>query len=448
MSIPSTEHSAELKPPIVANKPVRFHPGWIILGMAAVIVYMSAPGQSYSVSAFIDPMLTDLGLSRTQYSLAYLVATLLGGFTLPQMGRLLDSIGARRMLPVVALLLGGACLWMGRIENLLALYVGFTLIRCLGQGTLTLIASWIVGEWFERRRGLATGLMGIGGAVSTMTVPQINNFLIVEFGWREAWAILAAAVCVVLIIPGMALLRDRPEQMGLLPDGRVPDDEPADSSSSLPAESQVSDRGKGLIQPTQDSWTVGEACRTSTFWKLLAVISTCSMIGTGLVFHQVSLLGEHGVSTSNALWLLGFQAFVGTGSSLVAGYLTDRIESRYLLASCMLFLASALGLWLWIPSPATAIAYAALLGLQGGVIRSTGMVVWINYYGRLHQGAVRGLALSVMVIAAAFGPLPLAMAKDGAGASYDFALACFLVFPLVAGLAVLTAKTPQKHGTA
>ena len=65
-----------------ANEPAAgIHPGWVILGVAATVVFMSAPGQSYSVAAFIDPMLTELRWTRTQYSVAYLVATLLGGRT-------------------------------------------------------------------------------------------------------------------------------------------------------------------------------------------------------------------------------------------------------------------------------------------------------------------------------------------------------------------------------
>ncbi|MBT4868384.1 MAG: hypothetical protein HON53_25020, partial [Planctomycetaceae bacterium] len=115
MSVQTTEPPAELELQIRPESSARFHPGWVILGMSAVIVFMSAPGQSYSVAAFIDPMLTELGMLRTQYSLAYLVATVLGGLTLPMMGRMLDSVGARKMLPVVALLLAMACLWMGSI---------------------------------------------------------------------------------------------------------------------------------------------------------------------------------------------------------------------------------------------------------------------------------------------------------------------------------------------
>jgi MFS family permease len=430
------------KLPPVRKPKEPFHPGWVMLGVAAAAVYMSAPGQSYSVAAFIDPMLTDLELKRTQYSTAYCVATLLGGLTLPWIGRMVDSYGARRMLPIVAFFLGLACLWMGSIHHIVALYVGFSLIRCLGQGTLTLISTWLIGEWFEHRRGLATGLIGLGGTLSIMSVPQINDWIIGEYGWRTSWGILAAAVWIVLILPGIFLVRNRPEDMGLLPDWKRPSDLEGET-----AEPVVSAKLKHhRFSPTRESWTVREAYRTATFWKILAVISTSSMIGTGLIFHQVSLLGEQGVSRSDTFILLGFQALVGTVSGVVAGYLTDRMQARYLLAACSLFMAAALLLLIVMPSPGYAFLYSGLLGLQGGIIRSTGTVIWINYYGRLYQGAVRGLAMSVMVIAAAFGPLPLAFAKDYLG-GYQVVLCSFLLLPLLAAIVVLTATVPVKNSS-
>ena len=83
-----------------------------MLGVGTLGMFLSAPGQSFSVAAFIDPMLVDLGLLRTDYSIAYLVAGLIGGALLPGIGLLLDRVGARALLPTLGLLLGIACLWM------------------------------------------------------------------------------------------------------------------------------------------------------------------------------------------------------------------------------------------------------------------------------------------------------------------------------------------------
>ena len=294
-----------------------------MLGIGTLGMFLSAPGQSFSVAAFIDPMLGDLGLLRTDYSIAYLIAGLVGGALLPGIGLLLDRLGARVLLPLLGLLLGFACLWMSSIGTLLGLSIGFTLIRSIGQGAITLSATWLVGEWFENRRGLAMGIVGLGGAVSVMTIPQLNDFLIDSYGWRSAWWGLALMVWVGLVLPALLLVRDRPEPLGLLPDGRWHDGPAGDRMLTVP----------GTIQRERSAGdqSVWQAVRLSSFWKLLMVWCTTSMVGTGLIFHQVSLLGAHDVAREDALLLLGLQAVVATLSGIVSGFLTDMGYERYLL---------------------------------------------------------------------------------------------------------------------
>ena len=173
------------------RKPRRIFPGWKMVGVAAAGQYLSAPGQSYSVAAFKDPMRLDLGLSETDYSLAYGFATVLSACLLPVVGRLVDRFGARIMLPVIAAGLGCGCFLMSAVDSLGSLYLGFSMVRCLGQGALSLASVWLVGEWFERRRGMATAVAGLGGGLSVMTVPLINNWLIMHYGWESAWSVLA-----------------------------------------------------------------------------------------------------------------------------------------------------------------------------------------------------------------------------------------------------------------
>lgn len=404
-----------------------------MLAVSTLGMFLSAPGQSFSVAAFIDPMLNDLGLLRTDYSIAYLIAGLVGGALLPGIGLLLDRVGARVLLPTLGLLLGLACLWMSSIGTLVGLSVGFTLIRSIGQGAVTLASTWLVGEWFQQRRGLAMGVVGLGGAASVMTIPQLNDWMIDEYGWRMAWWGLATMVWCGLVLPALLLVRDRPEPLGLLSDGRWHDDQLDPSSPSL----QTS-----LEDSQEVDLTVGQAVRLSSFWKLLAVWCTTSMVGTGLIFHQVSLLATHGVARDDALLLLGMQALVGTGSGVLAGFLTDMGFERFLLGASMLFLSLAIGLMLWMPDPRWALAYAGLMGLQGGIIRTAGTAVWINYYGRTSQGAIRGVAMAAAVVAAACGPLPLALSWDWTG-SYSVSLIVFGVLPLLAGTGVLTARSPR-----
>jgi len=437
----------------------RSHPGWIMLLIAAGAVFMSAPGQSFSVAAFVDPMLADLKLDRTNYSVAYMVATLIGGFALPLVGRIVDRRGARIVLPIVTLGLGLACGWMSQVKGLIGLYTGFTMIRCLGQGSLTLIGNWIIGEWFRARRGLAAGVCAVGGTLSVFIVPQVNNALIDSFGWRNTWIALGVMVCVALILPAIIFLRDRPEALGLLPDGQFPPEpKPSPSAAQACAAGAIDDDGVSeddaesslpglssaaeVVHDDERSFTVKQALRFSAFWKISSVIATVSLVGTGLMFHQVSILADSGVSRSMALTALGIQAGAATVSALLAGFLIDHLPARFVLAFSMLFEILALLLLLCLPGPKWVFVYSALLGLHGGIIRSAGSMVWINYFGRQFQGSIQGVSMSIMVLAAALGPLPLAMCKDITG-DYTVALWALLILPTCAGIAVLSALPPE-----
>ena len=415
-----------------ARRRYRLHPAWIMLAMGTTGSFLSAPGQSFSVAVFIDPMLADLGVDRTGYSGAYLLAGVCGGLVLPLIGRLLDRWGARAMLPILGLLLGTACVVMSRVSSGAELYVGFTLIRCIGQGGLGLSSTWLVGEWFERRRGLAMGIVGLGGAASVMVIPLLNDAVIEQFGWRSAWLVLAGMVWLGLVLPTLLLVRDRPEPLGLLPDARW-DSPPQPAEAAVAEETMASQPARSLSLP-------GALCEAS-FWRLLGVWCTTAMVGTGLLFHQVSLLGARDVPRQWALLLLGMQAGVATLMGVFAGILTDRGKERQLLAVSMLFLASAILLLLFLPGREWAVLYGVLLGLMGGIIRTAGNAVWINYYGRTHQGAIRGVAMAAAVVTAAIGPLPLAVCWDQTG-EYTAALWFYAALPLIAGACVLGARRP------
>lgn len=407
-----------------------------MLGMAAAAQYMSAPGQSYSVAAFKDPMRQGLSISETDFSLAYAVATLLSAALLPYVGRIVDRVGARKTLPIIATGLGCGCLFMSSISSLPELYVAFCIVRSLGQGALSLVSVWLVGEWFARKRGMATAIAGLGGGLSVATIPVLINWLISNHGWDTAWVVLALAVWGVLVLPGILLVRDRPEEMGLTPDGFDPPPE-----ENGPVESD--EPSALVITPSGDSWTVPEVLRDATFWKLLAVPSTAGLVGTGLVFHQVAIMGMHGLSPYEALGLMTIQASFATLMTFPIGWLTDRVESRFILSFAMLALALATLLAMTLPFLWLAVAYALLLGLHGSILRSTGNVVWINFYGRAHQGAVRGVAWSAMILASALGPLPLAVSIDYLE-SYRPALYLFLSLPVCAACVVWTARAPKR----
>ncbi|GGF33261.1 hypothetical protein GCM10010954_35510 [Halobacillus andaensis] len=98
-------------------------------------MFFSGPGQTYSISIFIDYYIEDFGYSRSAVSGLYSTAPLCAGFTLFLMGRVVDRFGQRTMMVVVGTLLALALFWNALMVGAVMMFIGFLLIRLLGQGS-------------------------------------------------------------------------------------------------------------------------------------------------------------------------------------------------------------------------------------------------------------------------------------------------------------------------
>ncbi len=161
--------------------------GWAIVAVGAIVTFCSGPGQSYVFSVFVDPILTDTGVSRTQLSALYAVGTGVSAIMVAVVGRLVDRLGARVMLVSIALALGAACFLMASAAGALTLLLGFAALRALGQGSLPVTATLLTAQWFVRKRGRAIAIVGLGFAVSNALLPPLARFLIDTLGWRGAY---------------------------------------------------------------------------------------------------------------------------------------------------------------------------------------------------------------------------------------------------------------------
>ena len=407
-----------------------FFYGWTILGVASLGMFISGPGQTYAVSIFVDPIIEETGWSRTSVAGLYALGSGTAAFTMPFVGRLLDKYGARILLTVVGTLFGFAALWMSTVSIPLQLYIGFALIRTLGQGSLTMVPTTLVAIWFMRMRGRATAVTFLGSAVSQAAFPPLIDLLISQFGWRGAWVALAFIIWGAILLPVILLVRRSPESVGLLPDGDKPTVEEDDADQ--PAITR------------ETNWTLAEALRTRALWLLLFAGSSQSLIGTALVFHQVSLFEGKGLEASVAATVFTVMAPAAVGASLIAGYLADKVPNRYVLAAGQVLLAVAMALTFTISAAWHAYGYGMVIGFGSGLIMTTNAVIWPNYFGRRYIGSIRGIATTSMVAFAAIGPLPFAVIFDLTG-SYTPAILIFLALPASCAVAAMFAPPPNKR---
>jgi len=408
-----------------------FFYGWIILGVSILCGFISGPGQTYGVSIFVDPMIKDLGFSRTVMAILYTVGSLSAAALMIIIGRLLDRYGARILLATVTILFGFALIWMSSVDSSSDLYLGFLAIRTLGQGSLTLIPTTLLAIWFIKGRGRVMPFFFLGSALSQAAFPPLIHKLVTTFGWRDSWDILGLIVWASLLIPVILLIRRTPESVGLSPDGGITNT------------SQIKDLDQKLIFH-ETNWTLPEAIKTRSFWLLLYAGAPLPLISTALVFNHISLMDSRGFSAGIAASTLSIMAPSSLVGSFGAGYFLDKFANRYTLAMGQIILVLAMICPMFIQSSGGAFFYGGLLGLAGGCVMTVNSVIWPNYYGRASLGTIRGIGTTSSVAFAALGPLPFAYLFELTN-TYTVALVIFLVLPITAILAALFALPPNKR---
>jgi MFS transporter, OFA family, oxalate/formate antiporter len=369
--------------------------GWIVLFAATVGMMMTIPGQTIGVSIFLDGIIADLGMSRSEVSTLYLLGTLGGSLVLPFVGRFVDRRGPRLAVVAIAAAFALSCVWMGFVQGTVTLLIGFTLVRALGQGSLSLVSVHTVAIWFVRRRGLAIGLLGIGMAMWTSTFPSLVERVIEPFGWRATYMLLGALVALTILPLGALVFRDRPERFGLLPDGVAP------AAGTKP-------RSEVVYRPE-------EARATLTYWVFVSGLFLTSCLGTGLVFHHYAILAQGGLDravAAAAFVPMGVMAAVG---NLGTGALLGRVPPRILLSVKLLLLGLGLVMAGRLASEASVWLYGVVLGVRSGMYGSLEGNVFARYFGRTHIGAIRGQVVTAMVIGSAIGPLLFSFGHDVTG---------------------------------
>ncbi|GEL78590.1 MFS transporter [Tenuibacillus multivorans] len=197
-----------------------FYYGWVIVFVSALGVFFSGPGQTYAVSVFIDVYREDFGFSPSYISSLYSAATLLAGFLLFTIGKLTDLYGQRLMMTIVGFALAFATFWNAMIIGPLMMFIGFFMLRIFGQGSMTLLPNTLVPQWFLRKRGRALSVMAIGGFAGAALFPPLNVFLVQTFSWRITWVIWGVALLVIFVPLVIIFVRNKPDDIGEIMDGR------------------------------------------------------------------------------------------------------------------------------------------------------------------------------------------------------------------------------------
>lgn len=387
--------------------------GWYIVAIAFLAAFASGPGQSYVFSIFLDPLLVDTGLDRTTVSALYAVGTGVSAAASFVVSRMVDRFGPRIMMVAIALAMGLASIGMSFVVGAISVLFGFAALRALGQGSLPVTGNLLVAQWFVRMRGRALAVVSLGFASSNALFPIFAQALISDYGWRDAYRILGVTVWLLVIPAALLIVRNRPESIGLFPDGAPSEPAPV---IETPSHETVVNR--------QQIW------RTRPFWLLAIPLTAGPFVITALVFHQASIFVEHGLAREVAALAFSAYAIAAATASMLGGIAVDKFGPRVVLFTGLSLLCVGTLLLLGVSSPLTAAIYAGVMGFAAGLQTVSGAAIWAHYYGRDGLGAIQGAASMVGITASALAPLPLAALQQASG-SYQSGIMLFSVLPLV-----------------
>ncbi len=295
------------------------HRAWFVavITMAALV---AAAGFRSSTGALLEPLEEDFGWSRATTSGAVSLNLILYGLTAPFAAALMERFGLRRVV-VVALTLvaigSGLTLVMTSAWQLWLLW-GFAVGA--GTGALALVFGAIVANrWFVRHRGLVMGVFSAAGATGHLVFLPAIARLADGPGWR--WAAGLVAVFALLLVPLVWwILRDQPSDVGTTPYGAPDDWRPPQAPS----------RTRNAAQVAID--TLRESSRSRTFWILMVTFWICGWSTNGLIgTHFIPAAHDHGMPATTSAGLLALIGIFDIAGTVASGWLTDRVDSRYLL---------------------------------------------------------------------------------------------------------------------
>lgn len=371
------------------------------------------------------------GWNRTRLSIAFSLARVEDGLLGPVQGWMIDRFGPRAVMRVGVVLFALGFVAFSAMNSLLTFYVTFLLMAIGAALAGFLSVTTAVVNWFVRRRTLAVGIALIGVAGGGLAAPVIA-LLIEEIGWRGT-ALVSAAIVLVVGLPAAQLVRHRPEDYGLRPDGDPP------PSAASPAGGGA---GATAAPPIEVSATAREALRSRAFWVISFAHAAALLVVSAVMVHFVAHVGEaldySRAQAASLITLLTVMVIIG---QVGGGWLGDRASSRLLIAVCLLGHAVAMLLLTFATALWMVVAFALLHGVAWGVRGPVILAMRAEYFGPHSYGTIMGFSSMIVMLGMIVGPIFAGAIYDGTG-SYEIG---FTLLALIAGagsLLMLLAGSP------
>lgn len=406
--------------------------GWYIVGACFLLCFLFAGAGFYSFSIFIEPIEKQFGWDRAAISLTMSIYLVTGGLMGPVHGRLIGRFGPRRVMLVCAVGAGACFVLVSLTRWLWYFYLIYALLAATVCGMGVVPVSSLLSNWFDRRRGTATGIALVGISAGGLLLAPMVGLVTAVWGWQASFVIIGLMVWCIALPVVFFVIRDRPDELGLLPEG---------------AGSRVC--GQFADGRQTDFQTLGrpagEVLRTRAFWCIFLSFFLAPMAQMGVLQHQVPLIMDTGMSHAYASVALGVTAGVGGLGKLSFGKMADIWPFQYVILLCFGLQTLSVLLLLIISTPAWVWVYAVCFGFSmGGVIVLLPLVVG-HFWGLLSYGVLLGVLWVANAFGGASGTFVSGLVYDWTG-SYNNALYLFVAAYMVSIAAFFAAAIPGRTG--
>ena len=372
--------------------------------VAAFLIQGIVIGLMFGYGIYLKILETELGWSRTVLSGASSLAFLTMGVLAYGAGRLSDHYGPRWVLTVSGLLTGLAYILMSGMNSPWQLWLFFGCLAGVGLATHDVVTLSTVATWFDRKRGLMTGVVKTGTASGQVLVPILITALVALFGWRQSLLMLGIIAAILLVAIAQMMQR-----------------KPLDSVSGTVADSAVDSRA-GL--------TMRDARRGRVLWTLCAMQFCFFPALTTVTLHIVAHATDMGMTTGKAaliLSLIGGSSIIGR---LAVGMLLDKLGGKGAMLICFILLSHELLALLSIKTPGLLYLLAPFYGIAHGGLFTVVSPIVAEYFGLREHGAIFGLVIFFGTLSGASGPLLAGIVYDNSG-SYSIAFSSLFALAIV-----------------
>ncbi len=433
-----------------------FYYGWVILGTAGSSMFVRNAAGSLTFAVFVPLIAADTGWSRALIGGAAALGGLLATGASPPTGWAIDRYGARPVLVGSLLIIGLSTIALAWLSLHIALfYAAMAVGRIMFSSPLNVGAATLVGRWFIRQRGRATGLLFLSHSGGMVVFPLVATGVSAAYGWETAWIVLGLLVYAIALAPAALLIAQQPEDVGLLPDG----DPPAAPDAGDKA-GGGNDSGNGMIAanaPPELPWDTRSALRTPALWILSLGTGFLFLLQSGTNLYQADLLYSKGISLTVALGSIVIVVddltvaqgstvvnALGTGlGSLLWGRIVEKLPVSYTYAAVALVMAVAVAMFAVVDTAVPAYLAAGLFGVAVAGILVVPAVAYANFFGRESLGRIRGVTEPFTSLGQAIGAVASGLIFQWADGSYTGAFAAYTVLAVITAGALLLVRRPR-----